>query len=165
MHDEALAWVRAHATDDSLLVLDIGGRDINGTTKDLFPNAEWVTLDILPGEGVSIVADAATWEPDREYDLIVSTECFEHAEGWRDIVKTIYRALRPGGRCVLTMAGPGRQVHSGVDGDGVLHPGEYYGNVDPDHLRAELEATGFVDIIVDSQVSPADTRAVASKPH
>lgn len=164
MHPEAFAWVAAHATSEEVEVLDIGGRNINGGVRQLFPNAaRYIAVDIREGEGVDVVADAATWVPDREYDVVVSTETFEHTDVWPDICLTAYKACKSGGRLILTMAGPGRPVHSAVDGGPSLHPGEYYGNVDPERLRETLEACGWKDIVVDYRPSSADTRAIATK--
>lgn len=162
MHDAAYQWVALHASADPVAVLDIGGRNINGSVRDLFPHATtYMAVDIRPGVGVDVVADAATWEPDRTYDVVVCTEVFEHTASWPAICGTAYRALRPGGQLILTMAGPGRALHSAIDGGWQLHPGEYYGNVDPGELERVLKACGFTDITVDYQPSPADTRAVA----
>jgi SAM-dependent methyltransferase len=164
MHDAALLWVARFGTADPVSVLDIGGRDINGSPRTLFPNAEpYRVLDVRPGDGVDVVADAATWEPDKPagYDVVVCTEVFEHTANWPLICCTAHEALAHGGRLVLTMAGPGRPEHSAVDGEFRLYPGEYYGNVHPETLRAVLELCGFRDIEVDCQLCPADTRATA----
>jgi hypothetical protein len=164
MHDEAYAWVRKHAPTGHLHVLDIGGRNINGSTRDLFPLASvYRTVDILPGAGVDIVADAGTWEPDQEYDVVVCTEVFEHTANWPQICVTAYKALTVGGLFIATMAGPGRPPHSAIDGGWTLHPGEHYANVHPAELAGQLAAAGFSDICTDQQHSPADTRAVAWK--
>ena len=163
MHPEAYSWVAHHATVETVAVLDIGGRDINGSTRDLFPNSEWVVLDYLPGDNVDVEADAATWTPDREYDVIVCTEVFEHTPDWPQICTTAFKACKTGGRLILTMAGPGRPAHSAVDGGWQLHPGEHYANVHPDSLRRVLEQAGWRDVVVDQQHSPADVRAVATK--
>jgi len=163
MHIEAFGWVAQHATDEATAVLDLGGRDVNGTSRDLFPNATvYTVLDIAEGANVDIVADAATWTPDQQYDVVVSTECFEHTASWPEICRTAYEACRPGGRFIATMAGPGRPEHSAFDG-GPLRAGEYYGNVDPELLREVLQACGFTDIIIDQRTSPADVRAVATR--
>lgn len=165
MHTEAFAWVQRHATTEPVKVLDIGGRNINGSVRDLFPNATvYTALDIRVGDGVDVVADAATWTPDREYDVVVSCEVFEHTGSWPQICATAFKACAPGGVFIATMAGPGRPAHSAVDGGWELHPGEYYGNVDPGRLERELKTCGFLDITVDQQFSPADVRAVAVKP-
>jgi SAM-dependent methyltransferase len=165
MHYEAYDWVARHATDDTVAVLDLGGRDINGSVRDLFPGADpYVSLDIADGPGVDVVADASTWTPDREYDVLVCCEVFEHTAAWPQICATAYKALRPGGTLILTMAGPGRPEHSAVDGGWVLHPGEHYGNVEPGHLLAVLEECGFANVTVDQQAIPADVRAYAVRP-
>jgi hypothetical protein len=160
MHEEARAYVEGRRTDERLSVLDIGGRNINGSVRDLFPNADpYVSLDIAEGPAVDIVADAAEWTPDRAYDLIVCTEVFEHTPQWPAILRTAAAACVPGGRLILTMAGPGRSPH-GASG-GPWDPPEHYENVDPDVLHAELVASGWTDVDVDFLPSPGDTRATA----
>lgn len=162
MHDEARAYVEARRTDETLAVLEIGGRFINGGVRDLFPNADpYVSLDIAEGPAVDIVANAATWEPDRLYDLVVCTEVFEHTPEWPAILRTMASACRPDGRLVLTMAGPGRSPHGA--GGGPWEPGEFYDNVDPRALHPELAASGWTDIDVDYLPSPGDTRATARR--
>jgi hypothetical protein len=164
MHTEAFAWVSRYRTREPVAVLDIGARNINGSVRPLFAKADpYRTLDIAPGDDVDIVADAADWSPDREYDVVVCCEVFEHTPRWPEICKTAFSALRPAGLFVATMAGPGRPEHSAVDG-GPLHPGEYYGNVSPDELRGTLTGLGFVDVVVNRQASPADVRCAARRP-
>lgn len=164
MHADAYAWVKRHATSAAVSVLDVGGRNVNGSPRDLFPAADpYTVLDILPGDGVDIVADAATWTPDRAYDVAVCCEVLEHTPAWREICATAYAALRPGGLAILTMAGPGRAPHSAFDG-GPVRDGEYYANVYPGDLEVVLKECGFADVVVDYQPAPADTRAVAYKP-
>lgn len=166
MHSEAYQWVQKYAwTPDGreCAVLDIGGRDINGSVRELFPSAKpYVSIDLEPGPGVDIVANAATWVPDRTFDIVLAVEVFEHTWQWPEICLTAYWALTLGGRFIATMAGPGRHPHSGHDGEFRLLPGEYYGNVDPADLRRVLTEVGFTGIEVDQ--SGLDVRAVAVKP-
>lgn len=163
MHAEAMAWVEKHCTSDPVSVLDIGGRNINGTPRPLFPNAtRYTVLDIAPGEGVDIVADAATWFPDHNYDVVVCCEVFEHTDVWPAILETAYRALvGTMGMLILTMAGPGRAPHSAVDGGPVLYDGEHYRNIEAPVLEAALAAIGFHHIVVDEQTAAHDVRAIA----
>lgn len=164
MHPEAMSWVAEHATSDPVAVLDLGGRNINGTVRGLFPSADpYVSLDLVADSGVDVVADASTWAPDREYDVVVCCEVFEHTPVWPQIIATAYEALKPGGRFILTTAAPGRPEHSAVDGR-QLRPGEHYANIDPEDLRTVLEGCGFADITVDRQHSPDDVRASAARP-
>jgi hypothetical protein len=110
------------------------------------------------------VADAADWDPDgRRWDVVVAAEIFEHTASWPAICRTAYQACAPGGVFIVTTAGPGRPPHSAVDGLLRLLPGEHYANVPASELERVLIETGFVDVVVDSQPSPADTRAVATR--
>lgn len=167
MHEQAMSWIASHATQDACAVLDLGGRDVNGNPKHLFPNAtKYTVVDILPGDGVDIVADAATLETNGEqWDIVLSAETFEHTAVWPAICRTAYKALKSGGKLIVTTAGPGRPPHSAIDGLFRLHPGEHYANVPARELQRVLEETGFHDIVVDSQWSPnpCDTRAVATR--
>jgi hypothetical protein len=167
MHQQAYDWVksaRCHAPADWSAVLDLGGRDINGSVRDLFSEATvYRVLDILPGDGVDIVADAATWTPDRTYDVVVCCETFEHARLWPDICGTAFDALCDDGIFVATMAGPGRPPHSAIDGGWTVYDGEWYMNVDPVDLRSVLVSLGFTDVVVDRQPFPADVRCVARR--
>jgi SAM-dependent methyltransferase len=141
----ARLFIRQFATTEPVAVLEVGSRDVNGGIRDLFRNAAYTGVDITEGDGVDIVADAASWEPDRQYDIVICAEVLEHAPAWRDIVKTCWRALRPGGLFVMTAAGPGRKPHSAYCDE---EPGdEWYENIDPAHL--EDATTMFYDANID----------------
>lgn len=143
MHDEAYAAVERIAAAYGLLrrknlaVLDIGGRNINGTVRDLFAAKLWVALDAAKADGVDIVADARTWEPDRFYDLVVCTEVFEHVHGWPAVLATAYKALADDGVLIVTCASDRRPPH-GAAGGPWPEPGEHYRNVQPAELAAAL---------------------------
>ena len=159
-----MQWIAKHATTESVAVLDLGGRDLNGSPRGLWPNATvYTVVDILPGEGVDIVADAATWQPDRQYDVVCAAEIFEHTAVWPAICRTAYKALHFDGTFIVTTAGPGRPPHSSIDGMLPLRPGEHYANVPGFELERVLKETGFNNVVVDCQPNPADTRAVATK--
>ncbi len=162
MHPAAYEWVARFARPDPGKVLDLGGRDVNGSVRLLFPTAtRYTAVDLLDGPGVDVVADAATWTPDDEYDVVVCCETFEHTPDWPQICGTAHKALRPGGRLILTMAGPGRPAHSAIDGEFRLHPGEWYRNVGPQALRAVLDGCGFHRVLVDQRFNPSDVRGTA----
>lgn len=170
MHEAVLSWVGQFRSRDNLAVLDIGGRDLNGSTRMFFPNASpYHVLDLRPGPNVDIVTDAATWTPvfsdgvpDAGYDLVLCTETFEHAEKWREIIATAWAALRSGGWFVFTCAGPGRPPHSGIAPQWELIGDEYYGNVSPEEIREELEQQGWTKI--EARLLGTDTQGCAVKP-
>ncbi len=169
MHAEAFAWVQRYAdlidgVRQSYSVLDIGGRNVNGSIRSLFAAAEtYHALDVTEGPEVDIVADAATWRPTRQYDVVVCCEVFEHTPLWPEIAYTAFSACLPGGAFIATMAGPGRPPH-GQHGDPLPADGEHYENVHPRELAAVLHRVGWRSVVVDSQAAPADVRCVARRP-
>lgn len=148
MHDAALAYVNRFASSDPIDVLEFGSRDINGSPRRLWPNATWFGVDVVDGPGVDEVADAATWSGDPA-DVVVCCEVFEHTDCWREIVANMAAHTRPGGRVIVTAAGPDRLPHSAVDG-GPLRDGEFYANVHPAELLEALSSAGLtqVDVVV-----------------
>lgn len=154
MHPEALKAVQTAVRGLHLrhasAVLDVGGRDVNGTPRGLFaPSTIYLVLDIEPGPNVDIVADVRTWEPPKEeaYDVVLSTEVFEHLEDWPVALMTMGRALRPGGTMIVTAAMDPRPPHSGLDGWD-LRDGEFYENVDPNLLGFAMARVGVADPVV-----------------
>lgn len=168
MHPEAHAAVDLMLTQAGidrtapLRVLDLGGADINGTARDLLPKAEWTGLDIEPGPGVDIVDDARFWmpAPDRDWDIVVSTELLEHVDHWQGVLAGAAAALRdPGRHLFVTCAGHGRPPH-GARGGAAPAVGEYYGNVNTNELHFVL-GTLFREVHVDYVAVPGDLYAWA----
>lgn len=155
MHQAAYEWVAQHAVG-ARRVLDIGGRNINGTVRPLFPNAEYVTVDLHGGPGVDVVGDVCNFWPRAKFDVTVCCEVLEHAENWRGILAAAHRLTRKGGMLIVTAAGPGREPHSGIDG-GRLRGGEHYENITPEALAAALADWDEVE----ADTTGEDVRAVA----
>jgi len=167
MHQAVLDWIGQFATDEDLSVLDIGGRNLNGSTRPLFPNASpYHVLDLHEGPNVDIVADAAKWVPSNAeywpYDLVICTETFEHTPHWREIIATAWAALRPGGWFLFTCAGPGRPTHSGIEAQWELIGDEHYANVSPEEVVEELWVQGWTQI--EAHLLGTDTQGGAVKP-
>lgn len=162
MHDAVRKWVEQTKPDTAgRTVLEFGALDINGTVRDLFGDAAgYVGVDLQDGPGVDVIGDAATWQPDEPVDVVVCTEVFEHCRDWPRIVANAFECLAPGGVFIATMAGPGRPKHSALrEPDPDVY--EFYRNVEPDDLEAELWAAGFVDVRVDR--AGLDVRCVATR--
>ena len=136
MHVEANQWVQNFATDRTIDVIEIGSLNVNGTIRDLFPNARWIGLDRVAGPGVDVVTDAIDYTPMHLVDMVISCEAFEHTPNWREVIQRSFDWLKPGGIMIVTAAGLGRQPHSCDGGD--LKPGEDYGNLSPVDLRESL---------------------------
>ena len=163
MHAEASEWVSRYKTADTLIGLEFGSRNINGTIQDHFPNTVWTGVDIAEGPGCDIVADASTYQHPIPVDLVVCCEVFEHTALWPEIVANSFNQLKSGGMAIFTAAGRGRGAHSAVDGCG-LREGEWYENVDEFRFDQVLVLAGFVDIEVDWIAHPGDVRAFGRRP-
>lgn len=91
-------------------VLEIGSLDINGSIRTYFDQCEYLGVDLGPGPGVDLImAGEGLNYPDRHFDVCISTECFEHAEGWRKIFSNMVRMSD--GLVIFSAAGKGRKEH------------------------------------------------------
>lgn len=135
-------------------IIDIGGRNINGSSRDLWPEAEYTALDHIGGAGVDIVADATSWVPERTWEMGVCTEVFEHVspEDYRKMLRTCALAVTRGGTLLVTCATDPRPPHA-ADGTPGQPSAEFYGNVSPTDLLAALKETGweYRDLTVDRE--------------
>ena len=165
MHREAFEFIARSLTDFPSLpsVIEIGGRDINGSVRPLFRAADsYVSIDIQPGRGVDVVADAADYMPAEPVQCVVCCEVLEHAEQAAKIVANAAKMLQPGGVLFVTAATDPRVPHSAVDG-GAVQAGEFYRNIDANELTSWLEDVfGQINVTVDAQ--RGDVYAVAVKP-
>nr|CRH07411.1 putative methyltransferase type 11 [Candidatus Magnetococcus massalia] len=83
------------------VILDIGGKDVRGHYAFGSPpeGSQLICLDIMPGPGVDLVADAhdLAMLADGSVDLIIAVSALEHMEApWR-VVAEMERILKPGG--------------------------------------------------------------------
>lgn len=140
--------IKESGLDTSMVykVLDLGGRDVNSTAQGLdvrayLPHAVWHGADKVAGPGVDIVADLTRlpWDYADDYDVVVSTELFEHVMDWEAVLTNAATALTYGHNphIFVTCAGPGRPRH-GASGEDQPPPGEWYLNVGPEELEEAL---------------------------
>jgi len=94
--------IRLVAEIDSPVMVELGSRRVTGNDlRKLFPfAANYIGMDIHPGEGVDFVGDvhqlANLFEPN-SVDAIVSASVFEHLLFPWKVVLEINRVLKPGG--------------------------------------------------------------------
>ena len=128
-------------------VLDIGSLDINGNNQFLFTECGYIGIDLLPGKNVDIASKAhELLLPDACFDVIISTECFEHDPFYTQTITNIVRMLKPGGLFLFTCATTGRPEHgtrrtTPQDAPLILAFGEwgdYYKNLTEDDIRDTL---------------------------
>ena len=93
-------------------VLDIGSLDINGNNRFLFDgDYEYVGVDIGEGKNVDVVCRGHEYIGEKPFDVVISTECFEHDEFYDLTLQNMYLHLKPGGIFLFTCATTGRKEH------------------------------------------------------
>jgi len=92
-------------------VLDIGSLDINGNNRYLFEDCEYTGIDIGPGPNVDQVVSGHLFKSDTQFDVIISTECFEHDKHYAQTLRNAYNLLKQGGLLMFSCAAPGRPEH------------------------------------------------------
>lgn len=124
----------------SKLVLDIGSLDINGSIKHLFTNCEYIGVDVGEGRNVDIISKGHLYHSDRQFDVVSSTECFEHDEFYGLTIHNMYRLLKPGGLFFFTCASEGRPEHgtrntTPENAPYIAELSDYYKNVTEKDIR------------------------------
>lgn len=162
MHPGAYEFIGRYATEDDITVIEVGSRDINGSARIHFPRARWTGLDLYPGPAVDHVGNGLDYDPSDAVDLVVIAEVFEHCPYWQKMLRHVSYWLKPGGRIIITCAGPGRDPHSAIDGR-ALRPDEHYANITAKELSDALHEAGFEQIEVSGNEYWRDTYGIATK--
>ena len=95
-------------------VLDVGSLDVNGNNRYLFEPGryEYTGVDLGPGPNVDVVCPIHLYEaPAGTFDVVVSTEAFEHDRHLPLSLRRMVELLRPGGLLLFTCATEGRPEH------------------------------------------------------
>lgn len=146
-------------------VLEIGSFFVNGSVRQFFTDCDYVGADVGPGYCVDLVCPDgyAAWarqhQPSYAFDTVISAECLEHCESWRETLAEAVRALKPGGLLILTVAGRARQEHGTrrtSPQDSLLQT-DYYMGLDEADLRHALRVSEFSDYEFSSCLAPSDT--------
>ena len=102
-------------------VLEVGSLDVNGGVRENFLLAsEYVGIDIREGKGVDLVmhAEDLPQKFPAYFDLVISTETFEHCERWKEAMQGSWDALKVGGRMCVTTPTKEKGRHN--------HPWDYW---------------------------------------
>jgi SAM-dependent methyltransferase len=117
-HPEQIGFFEVVARANQALVrtatvLEIGSYDVNGSVRRVFAAAKrYVGIDLVRGPGVDVVQYGHTVSAaDGSFDVVISGECLEHDEHWRETFATMCRLTRPGGLVAFTCASRGRPEH------------------------------------------------------
>lgn len=122
-------------------VLDVGSLDINGNNRFLFEGGTYTGIDVGSGPNVDVVAVAHEFDAP-PFDVVVSTECFEHDMHYAKSIQNIVRLLAPGGLFLFTCATTGRREHGTTrtnKSDCPLLTTDYYKNLTEQDIREVID--------------------------
>ncbi len=92
--------------------LDVGAGDINGNLNHLFDNCVKNANDVAPNKNITIISKTKDLPfPNNYFKTIISSECFEHDQTYKESLLKIYDMLENDGLFVFTCAGTGRAEH------------------------------------------------------
>jgi SAM-dependent methyltransferase len=123
-------------------VLDIGSLDINGNNRYLFEQCDYSGIDIGDGPNVDVVCSGHLFKSDDLFDVVISTECFEHDEYWEQTLKNVINnLLKDGGLFLFSCAAPGRPEHGTKKTSPKDSPftTDYYRNLSEEDIRSVLD--------------------------
>ena len=123
-------------------VLDIGSLDINGNNRYLFEQCNYTGIDIGEGKNVDVVCSGHLFKSDDLFDVVISTECFEHDEHWQQTLKNVINnLLKDGGLFLFSCAAPGRPEHGTKRTSPKDSPftTDYYRNLSEEDIRSVLD--------------------------
>ena len=123
MHDSALAAGQAFAEKyvlgPGLKVLDVGGRNVNGSLRGIFESlgCEFCAMDMVEHPSVDVVCQPSDPFPFEagHFDIVISTSCFEHDPMFWMTIREIGRVVKMGGYIYVNM--PSKGKYHGYPGD------------------------------------------------
>lgn len=136
-------------------VCDIGSLDINGNNHYLFENYNYTGVDLSKGNNVTYISTGHTFKPNKKYDTVISTECFEHDKHWEDTITNICEnLLKEGGLFLFTCATTGRPEHGTRRTTPTDSPfttldegwSDYYMNLTADDIKSAIDLDKYFEI-------------------
>lgn len=128
-------------------VVDIGSLDINGNNRYLFENCSYIGIDVGAGNNVDIVSKGHEYKPDKQYDITISSECFEHDMFYKETLKNCVDLTKSNGLFTFTCASEGRPEHGTKTNNSVDAPFlkdidgwcDYYKNLTENDIKEVLD--------------------------
>lgn len=138
-------------------VCDIGSLDINGNNHYLFDNYSYMGIDVGRGKNVNVVCSGHIFKPIgmRKYDIVISTECFEHDMYWDKTINNVCENLiKPNGMFLFTCATTGRPEHGTLRSQptdspltsGIGEWSDYYMNLTQQDIESKLDLPKYFKI-------------------
>lgn len=138
-------------------ILEIGSYDVNGSIREVFSCDSHIGVDLIPGPGVDLVAGGHEIRLDKKFDVVVSSEVFEHNPFWRETLDNMIAHANKDGFVVVTCATTGRLEHGTrrtnvSDSPGTSAKGwDYYHNISQDEMLSYLSERSIKNYILVTQ--------------
>jgi SAM-dependent methyltransferase len=151
MHPEQQNYISKISTEFSEFfsnkkVLDVGSLNINGCIKDYTNNCDYTGIDVGPGNNVDVVCPGQDFnDPDESYDMVCSSECFEHNPFWVETFRNMIRLCKSKGFVFFTCATTGREEHGTKEAHSWCSPltielgWNYYKNLEEKDFREHFD--------------------------
>jgi hypothetical protein len=139
-------------------VLDIGSLDLNGNNRYLFEDYKYLGVDIGYGENVDLVCRGHEVKDAHGFDVVISTECFEHDEFWVETLKNMIKLTKSNGLVLFSCATTGRPEHGTARTSPADSPftNEYYKNLSISDMYSEINFSEcFSQYKFSSQTNPS----------
>jgi len=125
-------------------VLEIGSLDVNGNIRKLFNfTNDYTGVDLEKGPNVDFVLDGIEIDRlNKNFDIIISCECFEHAKNWKIIFEKMCQISKPNSFIVISVASTGRVEHGTERSGNWQSPGnkdDYYLNLTKKDFNANFD--------------------------
>jgi hypothetical protein len=132
-------------------VLDIGSLDINGNNRFLFEKYEYTGVDVGEGPNVDVVCKGHEYKPDKKFDVVISSECFEHDMFYPETILNCINLTKSNGMFTFTCASTGRSEHGtrrmGPQDAPLLQDygnwSDYYKNLTEEDIRQVINIDDF----------------------
>lgn len=99
-------------------IAEIGAYAVNGGIRNYFGwGGKYTGVDLVAGPGVDVVASGHDFGESNAYDIVISSEMFEHNPLWLETFLNMIRMTKSGGTMLFTCATMGRIEH-GTDRTG-----------------------------------------------
>lgn len=97
---------------DTKKILEVGSLNLNGSIRTYFKDCEYIGCDVAEGKDVDIAIQGQNLEfPSNHFDVVISTECFEHNPYWIETLSNMLRMLKNDGMVIISCASAGRGEH------------------------------------------------------
>lgn len=114
MHENSMILMKEFVDQyvpESVVVLDIGSADINGTYRSLFPNRKYIGVDLTLGLNVDVIINSKEWNELKDVDVVISGQTLEHVADIPKFLNTLFNVLKNDGLiCMIApSAGPAHE--------------------------------------------------------